>query len=70
MVKEDKNIDFYTTGRQPSEQEFAKISEWIKKDKAKKGLYKIRTSRKRSTSNKSIAQATDRNSFELISNNK
>lgn len=31
MIKEAKNVDFYTTGRQPSEQEFAKISEWIKK---------------------------------------
>lgn len=50
MIKEGKNIDFYTTGRQPSEQEFARISEWIKKDKAKKGLHKSRTLRKRSTS--------------------
>ena len=55
MIKEEKNIDFYTTGRQPSEQEFAKISEWIKQDKAKKALDKIRTFRKRSTTaNKSI----------------
>jgi hypothetical protein len=49
MIKEEKNIDFYTTGRQPCEQEFARISEWIKKDKAKKGLHKSRTLRKRST---------------------
>ena len=33
MVKEPKNIDFYTTGRQPGEEDFAKISEWIKKNK-------------------------------------
>ena len=33
MVKEPKNIDFYTTGRQPSDADFAKISEWIKKNK-------------------------------------
>jgi hypothetical protein len=33
MIKETKNIDFYTTGRQPSEQEFARISEWIRKKK-------------------------------------
>ena len=60
MIKEDKNIDFYTTGRQPSEQEFAKISEWIKKDKARKGLHKTRTSRKRSTShNRSAASDAD-----------
>jgi hypothetical protein len=30
MIKEAKNIDFYTTGRQPSEQDFARISAWIK----------------------------------------
>lgn len=36
MVKEPKNIDFYTTGRQPSEQDFIRISEWIKKDKQRK----------------------------------
>ena len=35
MIKEAKNVDFYTTGRQPSEQEFARISEWIKRDKKK-----------------------------------
>jgi hypothetical protein len=33
MVKEAKNIDFYTSGRQPSEKDFARISEWIKKQK-------------------------------------
>lgn len=36
MVKEPRNVDFYTTGRQPSEQEFARISEWIKQDKQQK----------------------------------
>ena len=41
MVKEPKNIDFYTTGRQPSEQEFIRISEWIKKDKQRKSTPKI-----------------------------
>ena len=35
MIKEAKNVDFYTTGRQPSDQDFARISEWIKKDKQK-----------------------------------
>jgi len=35
MIKESKEVDFLTTGRQPSEQEFARISEWIKKDKQK-----------------------------------
>ena len=40
MIKEAKNVDFYTTGRQPSEQDFARISEWIKKDKQKKAIRK------------------------------
>ena len=58
MIKEEKNIDFYTTGRQPSEQEFTRISEWIKKDKIKKALHKTRTLRKRSTShNEDIAKS-------------
>jgi len=33
MVKEAKNIDFYTTGKQPTNEDFAKISEWIKQQK-------------------------------------
>jgi hypothetical protein len=33
MVKEPKNIDFVTTGKQPTEKEFALVSEWIKKKK-------------------------------------
>jgi len=41
MVKEPKNIDFYTTGRQPSEQDFIRISEWIKKDKQRKFTQKV-----------------------------
>ena len=40
MIKEAKNVDFYTTGRQPSEQDFARISEWIKKDKQKQAARK------------------------------
>ena len=40
MIKEAKNIDFYTTGRKPSPQDFIKISEWIKKDKQRKSLQK------------------------------
>ncbi len=40
MLKEAKNVDFYTTGRQPSEQEFAHISEWIKRDKKKQAALK------------------------------
>lgn len=36
MIRESKNVDFYTSGRVPSEKEFAQISEWIKQDKQKK----------------------------------
>lgn len=35
MIKEPKNIDFYTTGKQPSVQDFLRISEWIKLRKLK-----------------------------------
>lgn len=41
MIKEPKNIDFYTTGRQPSEQDFIRISEWIKKNKKRKDIKKV-----------------------------
>jgi hypothetical protein len=40
MIKEAKDVDFYTTGRQPSEQDFARISEWIKQDKQKQAARK------------------------------
>ena len=48
MIKEAKNVDFYTTGRQPSEQDFERISEWIrqKKEKANK-TKKSSTSKKK-----------------------
>ena len=48
MIKEAKNLDFYTTGRQPSEQDFERISEWIrqKKEKANK-TKKSSTSKKK-----------------------
>ncbi len=36
MVKEAKNVDFYTTGREPSEQDFQRISEWIRLKKENK----------------------------------
>jgi hypothetical protein len=41
MIKEPKNIDFYTTGKQPSEIDFIRISEWIKKDKKRKNSKKV-----------------------------
>jgi hypothetical protein len=45
MIKEAKNIDLYTTGRQPSEEEYSCIGEWVKNtadigyDSVKKMLY-------------------------------
>jgi hypothetical protein len=47
MVKEPKNIDFYTTGRQPSDKEFALISEWIKKRKKQTKKRPLRSSKKK-----------------------
>lgn len=35
MIKEAKNVDFYTTGRQLSEQDFERISKWIHQKKRK-----------------------------------
>jgi len=43
MIKEAKNVDFYTTGRQPSEQDFTRISEWIKRDKKKQAARKSKS---------------------------
>ena len=40
MVKEAKNIDFYTTGRQPSEDDFKRISEWIRQRKERENKAK------------------------------
>jgi len=40
MIKEPKDVDFYTTGRQPSEEDFARVSEWIKQDKHKQAACK------------------------------
>ncbi len=35
MIKEPKNIDFHTSGRQLSNEDFALISQWIATDKKK-----------------------------------
>ena len=40
MVKEEKNIDFYTTGRQPSDRDFERISDWIRKNKERQSKKK------------------------------
>ena len=36
MIKEAQNIDFHTTGKQPSEKVLAKISAYIKMEKERK----------------------------------
>ena len=54
MIKENKNVDFLTTGRQPSEEEFARVSEWIKKNKEKQS---DRKKSKQSSGKKHLAQA-------------
>ncbi len=57
MIIEEKNIDFYTTGRQLSEQEFAKISEWIKRDKQRKKLRGNPLQNKSISDNKGISKS-------------
>lgn len=47
MIKEAKNIDFYTTGRQPSAEDFERISEWIRQKKEKENKTKKSSSAKR-----------------------
>ena len=43
MIKEPKNIDFFTTGKQPSEKDFLRISEWILENKKKEKKRKVKT---------------------------
>jgi cytochrome c553 len=50
MIKEAKNVDFYTTGRQPSEQDFARISAWIKQ-------HRLATAKKRRVNKKRQVKA-------------
>jgi hypothetical protein len=50
--KKAEAIDLYTTGRQPSEQDFARISEWIKQDKQKQAARKSKVT----TGTKPLAQ--------------
>jgi hypothetical protein len=57
MIKEAKNIDFTTTGRQPSKEDFALISDWIKKDKQRKMLQKKKIiANRKNKSNKRLEQ--------------
>lgn len=46
MIKEVKNIDC-TTGRQSSEEDFKRISEWIRQKKEKENKSKIASSSKK-----------------------
>lgn len=57
MIKEAKNVDFYTTGRQPSDQDFARISDWIRKDKEKKSRKKVGNKLKDKSKSPNIALA-------------
>ncbi|MVM35381.1 hypothetical protein GO755_35495 [Spirosoma sp. HMF4905] len=53
MIKEPKTIDFYTSGRQLSSEDFALISQWIATDKKKQSDKNIKGLKKRQ---KKIAQ--------------
>lgn len=48
MVKEPKNIDFYTSGRQPTKDDFKRVSKWIMKRKQKKTNSKKSINRQKS----------------------
>lgn len=50
MIKEPKNIDFYTSGRQLSNEDFALISQWIATDKKKQSDRATKGLRKRQKS--------------------
>ena len=47
MIKEPKNIDFYTSGRPLSNEDFALISQWISIDKKKQSDKPIKGLKKR-----------------------
>jgi len=47
MIKEPKNIDFYTSGRQLSNEDFTLISQWIATDKKKQSDKNIKGLKKR-----------------------
>lgn len=57
MVKEAKHIDFYTTGRQPSDQDFERISEWIRKRKKLTKTKRATSKRKHLAQHARFAQA-------------
>lgn len=46
MIKEPKNVDFYTSGRQLSNEDFALISQWIATDKKKQSDKRTKVSQK------------------------
>ena len=61
MIKETKNIDFYISGRQPSEKDFARISVWIlnNKKKGKTSTIKIRRLQKHTSVKKPVPVSAD-----------
>jgi hypothetical protein len=42
MIKESKIVDFYTSGRKLTNEDFAKISQWIAKEKLSTRKRKVR----------------------------
>ncbi len=52
MLKEPKNIDFYTTGRELTQEDFLRISEWIKKQKLKAARSKSKASKSKAPMSK------------------
>ena len=57
MIKEAKNIDFCTSGKELTEQDFVRISKWIRKNKSKViSTSKRRTLQKRTSPNTAFAK--------------
>lgn len=56
MIKEPKHIDFYTSGRELSTEDFALISQWIAADKQKQSAQSREGLRK---DKKSVVRAED-----------
>ncbi|MBD2756704.1 hypothetical protein [Spirosoma validum] len=56
MIKEPKDIDFSTSGRQLTKEDFALISQWIAADKKKQVVGQAKNPRRRQ---KDLAQSGD-----------
>jgi hypothetical protein len=60
MIRQPKNVDFYTTRRHLSEEDFAKISEWIKMQKNKNDKLVARKKSQVQSANKTRALQTEK----------